>query len=67
MAKESILDLGKDEKAEFAGLTHKGRPGARKFKRANILQLVNSGKPDFEVAKIYIYVGDGSAHATKIC
>jgi len=28
------------------------RPGARKIKRANILLLVNSGKPDFEVAEL---------------
>jgi transposase len=44
--------LSKDEKAELVSLTQKGRPGARKIKRANILLLVDSGKPDFVVAEL---------------
>ena len=52
MAKKYIVDLSKDEKAELVSLTQKGRPGARKIKRANILLLVNAGKPDFEVAEL---------------
>ena len=52
MAKKYIVDLSKDEKAELVSLTQKGRPGARKIKRANILLLVDSGKPDFEVAEL---------------
>ena len=52
MAKKYIVDLNKDEKAELVSLTQKGRPGARKIKRANILLLVDSGKPDFEVAEL---------------
>ncbi len=39
MAKKYIVDLNKDEKAELVALTQKGRPGARKIKRANILLL----------------------------
>jgi len=41
MAKKYIVDLNKDEKAELVSLTQKGRPGARKIKRANILLLAN--------------------------
>jgi len=52
MAKKYIVDLSKDEKAELVSLTQKGRPGARKIKRANILLLVDFGKPDFEVAEL---------------
>ncbi len=52
MAKKYIVDLNKDEKAELVSLTQKGRPGARKIKRANILLLANAGKHDFEVAEL---------------
>jgi hypothetical protein len=52
MAKKYIVDLNKDEKAELVSLTQKGRPGARKIKRANILLLANARKPDFEVAEL---------------
>ena len=52
MAKKSIVDLSKDEKAELVSLPQKGRPAARKIKRVNILLLVDSGKPDFEVAEL---------------
>ncbi len=52
MAKKYIVDLNKDEKAELVALTQKGRPGARKIMRANIMLLVGSGKPDFEVAEL---------------
>jgi hypothetical protein len=52
MAKKYFVDLSKDEKAELVSLSQKGRPGARKIKRANILLLVDSGKPEFEVAEL---------------
>ena len=52
MAKKYIVDLNKDEKAELVALTQKGRPGARKIKRANILLLVYAGKSDFEIAEL---------------
>jgi len=51
MAKKYIVDLNKDEKAELVALTQKGRPGARKIKRANILLLADTGKPNFEFQK----------------
>ena len=52
MAKKYLVDLNNDEKAELIALTKKGRPGARKIKRANILLLANAGKPDFEIAEL---------------
>src|SRR3990170_4628053 len=52
MAKKFIVDLNEAEKAELVTLTQKGRPGARKIKRANILLLANAGKPDFEIAEL---------------
>jgi hypothetical protein len=57
MAKKYIVDLSKDEKAELVSLTQKGRPGARKIKRANILLLVDSGKPILKLLNFYIQVG----------
>jgi len=50
LAKKYIVELNKDEKAELVALTQKGRPGARKIKRENILLLANTGKPDLEIA-----------------
>jgi hypothetical protein len=50
MAKKYIIDLSKDEKAEFVSRTQKGRSDARIIKQANILLLVDSRKPDLEVA-----------------
>jgi hypothetical protein len=52
MAKKYIVDLNEAEKEELIKLTQKGRPGARKIKRANILLLANAGKPDFEIAEL---------------
>jgi transposase len=52
MAKKYIVDLSEDEKAELIALTQKGRPGARKIKRANILLLANAGKSDLEIAEL---------------
>jgi hypothetical protein len=52
MAKKYIVNLDKAEKAELVALTQKGRPSARKIKRANILLLANAGKPDFEIAEL---------------
>ena len=52
MAKKFIVDLNEAEKEELIKLTQKGRPGARKIKRANILLLANAGKTDFEIAEL---------------
>ena len=57
MAKKYIVDLNKDEKAELVSLTQKGRPGARKIKRANILLLANAGKLILKLLNFYIQVG----------
>jgi len=50
MAKKYIVDLSEDEEATLVALTNKGRPGARKIKRANILLLAHTGKTDLEIA-----------------
>lgn len=52
MANRYIVDLSKTEKAELVELTQKGRPSARKIKRANILLLANAGKTDLEIAEL---------------
>jgi transposase len=52
MAKKYIVDLKAAEKDELVALTQKGRPGARKIKRANILLLADAGKPDLEIADL---------------
>jgi len=51
MAKKYLVDLSEGEKAELISLTQKGRPGARKIKRANILLMANNGKDDTEKAE----------------
>jgi len=50
MAKKYIVDLTEDEKETLVDLTSKGKPGARKIKRANILLLAHSGKTDLEIS-----------------
>jgi hypothetical protein len=52
MAKKYIVDLSIDEKAKFVSLIQKGRTGTRKIKLANILLMVDSGKPDFDVVEL---------------
>ena len=53
MAKRYIVDSTKDEKEQLIELISKGRPGARKIKRANILLLADAGKIDREIAKTF--------------
>jgi transposase len=52
MAKKYIVDLTKDEKERLVDLTSKGKPGARKIKRANILLLAQCDKTDLEIAAL---------------
>ncbi len=52
MAKKYVVDLNEGEKADLVALIQKGRSGARKIKRANILLLANAGKPDIEIAEL---------------
>ena len=52
MAKKYIVELSKAEKTELVELTQKGRPGARKIKRANILLLADAAKTDLEIAEL---------------
>lgn len=52
MAKKYIIDLTEVEKETLIELTRKGKPGARKVKRANILLLANQGKNDGEIVAL---------------
>lgn len=52
MAKRYIIDLSQVEQESLIELTKKGRPGARKVKRANILLLANQSKKDEEIASL---------------
>ena len=52
MAKRYIIDLTQVEKENLIELTRKGKPGARKVKRANILLLADLGKKDEEISTI---------------
>lgn len=49
MAKRYIIDLTQVEKEQLVELTRKGRPGARKVKRANILLLADLDRKDEEI------------------
>ena len=49
MVKKYIVDLAQDEKETLVELTRKGRPAARRIKRANILLLADQGKTDDEI------------------
>jgi transposase len=52
MVKRYIVDLSQVEKETLVELTKKGRPGARKVKRANILLLADQGKKDEEIGTV---------------
>lgn len=52
MAKRYIIELNEVEQETLVELTRKGRPGARKVKRANILLLADQGKKDEEISTI---------------
>ena len=52
MAKKYIVDLSEDEKEALVELTSKGKPEARKIKRANIMLLAHEGKTDLEIAAL---------------
>ena len=52
MGKIYIVDLKESEKEQLIELTQKGRAGARKIKRAQVLLLANKGKTDAEIADL---------------
>jgi len=52
VTKRYIIDLTQIEKETLIELTRKGRPGARKVKRANILLLADQGKKDEEIVTL---------------
>ena len=52
MTKRYIVDLTQGERSTLTELIRKGKPGARKIKRANILLLANQGKKDREIVRL---------------
>ena len=50
MAKVYVVNLTEIEKEHLVNLIGKGRPGARKIKRANMLLLADQDKTDDEIA-----------------
>ena len=52
MAKKYVVELTEDERKELLELTKSGQISARKFKRAQMLLLVDEGKIDAEIAGI---------------
>lgn len=64
MAKKYIVDLTEDEKEALVELTNKGKPGARKIKRANILLLAHDGKTDHEIA-VLLHTGLRTVERTR--
>jgi transposase len=52
MAKIYIVDLTQVERETLIELTCRGKPGARKVKRANILLLADQGKKDEEIVTL---------------
>lgn len=48
-AKKYIVDLSEEERARLRELISKGKPGARKMKRAQILLKANEGLKDDEI------------------
>jgi transposase len=51
MTKKYIVDLSLEEREQLLELIRKGRPSARKVKRANILLLSDAGKTDAEIVE----------------
>ena len=50
--KKYIVDLTEDERTGLLDLFSKGKPSARKVKRANILLLADQGHTDQEIAEM---------------
>ena len=51
MAKKYVVDLSLEEREQLLELIGRGRPSARKVKRANILLLSDAGKTDAEIVE----------------
>jgi len=67
MAKRYIIDLTQVEKETLVELTRKGRPGARKVKRANILLLADLGKKDEEIVSAFLAASfEGGRHQRRV-
>ena len=52
MAEKYVVTLSDEERNQLTDITTKGKAGARKIKRANILRLADSGTTDTEIASL---------------
>ena len=59
-----VVELDPSEKEELLSITSKGRHGARKCKRAQILLLANQGESDANIARL-LSVGTSTIYRTK--
>lgn len=52
MAEKYVVVLSEQERKQLTDITTKGKAGARKIKRSNILLLADNGKTDTEIASL---------------
>ena len=61
---KDVVDLNEEERKELTGMVSKGKAGARRVKRANILLMADSGKSDVEIAQM-LTTGESTVHRTR--
>jgi transposase len=64
MAKKYIVELTEEERKQLLEITRKGKPSARKIKRANILLLSDKGKTDENIVEA-LAVGLSTVERTR--
>jgi transposase len=64
MVKKYIVELSAEERAQLLELTRRGKPSARKVKRAQILLLADEGRIDEEISKA-LHVGFSTVERTR--
>jgi transposase len=64
MTKKYIVELSAEERAQLLELTRRGKPSARKVKRAQILLLADEGKTDENISEV-LHVGFSTVERTR--
>jgi transposase len=64
MTKKYIVELSSEERVQLLELTRRGKPSARKVKRAQILLLADEGKSDEDISKA-LHVGFSTVERTR--
>jgi transposase len=64
MTKKYIVELSAEERAQLLELTRRGKPSARKVRRAQILLLADEGKTDETISKA-LHVGFSTVERTR--